>query len=184
MLYIDLGKERDYEDEVFPWCFEHARVCFTFTRCLYFQVGILQKYLEYWLNHYTTVLTCSLVSDKLIYLSAWVFFFSIVITVSSHDLPKTKVFKSYQVINVVSGMYGANIGSIISSLTSVSGPPAVFLSTLSFMLQTVYGKIKFSTSRWKEWGMTEIPVLLRNMKQANDRGGICTWVAIILFLCC
>lgn len=62
------------------------------------------------------------------------FFFSIVITVSSRDLPKTKVFKSYQVINVVSGMYATNIGSIISSLTSVSGLPAVFLSTLSFIL--------------------------------------------------
>lgn len=62
-------------------------------------------------------------------------FLSIAITGSSHDLPKTKVLKSCKVINVVSGICSANVGSIISALTTVSSLPAVFLYRLSFILK-------------------------------------------------
>lgn len=31
-------------------------------------LGLLQKYLDFWLNYYNTFLTCSMVLDKIIYL--------------------------------------------------------------------------------------------------------------------
>lgn len=37
-------------------------------------LGVLQKYLDFWTNRYTTDLTCSMISDKIIYQFPWVSF--------------------------------------------------------------------------------------------------------------